>query len=243
MRDSELYGPEFFEGQSEGSLLSAKVVVPLVCELLHPRSVVDVGCGRGTWLAVFREYGVAKVLGLDGDYVGRTSLLVPPECFRATDLRKPFTLDDEFDVAVCLEVAEHLPIRSAQGLVESLVGLAPAVLFSAAVPLQGGTNHVNEQWPKYWATLFAGFRYRRVDAIRPTIWKDRRVKWWYRQNTFLFVNETHVGSYPGLASASEPEEDLMLIHPDVFYQYAWLRNALKHLPSRIFKAGLNRLRG
>ncbi len=241
MTDDCTYGPEFFEAHLEGSLRSARVVAPILCELIGPSSVVDIGCGCGAWLAALRECGVSRVLGLDGDYVSRSSLLVSPDCFRPANLEEPISLDERFDLALCLEVAEHLPKRAAPILIGSLAKLAPAILFSAAIPLQRGTNHVNEQWPQYWAELFGRFGYKRIDAIRPRIWTDARVEWWYRQNAFLFVREDLVGSYPALDQAERAADDLMLVHAAVLNEHVWLRRILRRLPARVFNSAAGRL--
>lgn len=241
MPDSELYGPEFFEAQLEGSLRSARVVAPIVYEFIRPSSVVDVGCGCGTWLAALKECGVSRIFGLDGDYVRRSSLLVPQDCFQAANLEEPISLDEKFDLALCLEVAEHLHSSAAQVLVGSLANLSPVILFSAAIPLQRGTNHINEQWPQYWADLFGRFGYKRIDAIRPQIWTDARVEWWYRQNIFFFVREDHVGSYPALAKAAGAANDLTLVHAAILNEHVWLPRVLRRLPTRVFKAAAGRL--
>src|SRR5215204_4952574 len=106
------YGVRFYNDQRSGSLRSAQVIVPLVTALIRPRSVVDVGCGIGTWLKVFSEAGVEDYLGLDGDYVTRDQLLIEPMHFQAADLANPPKLERTFDLAVCLEVGEHLPAKS-----------------------------------------------------------------------------------------------------------------------------------
>ena len=67
-----------------GAYRSAKEVVPHVLELLKPESVVDVGCGVGSWLAVFREHGIDDFLGVDGAYVDLDLLQIPPESFDRT---------------------------------------------------------------------------------------------------------------------------------------------------------------
>src|SRR5271170_1552361 len=137
------YSREFFDGIETGSLQSAQVVVPLVLELIRPRSVIDVGCGRGAWLRAFRNGGVEHVRGIDGGYVDTASLLIPQECFSAVDLSKPFELFGRYDLAVCLEVGEHLRARMANVLVQQLTTIAPIILFSAAITGQGGIHHVN----------------------------------------------------------------------------------------------------
>src|SRR5262249_47548981 len=141
------YSREFFDAIREGSRASAEVVVPLVLELTLARSVVDVGCGDGTWLAAFRRHGAREILGIDGATLRPDDLAIPPEDFVVKDLAAPFTVDRTFDLAVSLEVGEHLPDSAAPGLVASIARLAPIVVFSAAVPHQTGHRHVNERWP------------------------------------------------------------------------------------------------
>lgn len=214
------YDERFFEELREGARRSARVIVPLVVRRLGPRSVVDVGCGLGTWLAVFVENGVVDVVGIDGDYVDPARLEIPPERFVAHDLSTPLRLERRFDLAVSLEVAEHLPVDRAATFVDSLTALAPFVLFSAAIPFQGGTNHVNEQWPEYWAAIFEERGFAPVDCIRRDVWSDENVEWWYAQNTLLFVEEARLGAPTAGGTPFErtPRSQLALVHPR---QYLW----------------------
>src|SRR5216683_3462390 len=122
------YTNEFYTRHRDASLRSARAVVPLVMRLVRPRSVVDVGCGTGTWLSVFRAEGITDIWGIDGDWVDKATLAIPEDRFSAADMRRPFALDRRFDLAVSLEVAEHLPADCARAFVHSLTRLAPAVL-------------------------------------------------------------------------------------------------------------------
>src|SRR5215472_427313 len=182
---SETYSRAFYQALRNGASRSAIVIVPIVRELLHPTDVVDVGCGDGTWLAEFRRWGANQVLGIDGEHVKGELQLSEGE-FRALDLSRPFAIERIFDLALSLEVAEHLPPASASEFVASLTRLAPAILFSAAIPFQGGVHHVNEQWPDQWASLFRQHGYFCVDCIRKRIWENEDVAWWYAQNILLF---------------------------------------------------------
>jgi 2-polyprenyl-3-methyl-5-hydroxy-6-metoxy-1,4-benzoquinol methylase len=146
---SEIYDRDFFDLRDASALQSARVVAPLVYDLLRPRTVVDVGCGRGAWLRAFQECGVEHIQGLDGDYVDREMLLIAPQSFTPYDLSRLKKIDGHFDLAICLEVLEHLSPESGCNVVDALTGAASVVLFSAAIPGQGGTGHVNEQWPSY----------------------------------------------------------------------------------------------
>ena len=221
MRDpgpEDLYSSQFFDQQVEGALASARVCVPLILDLCGPvGSVVDFGCARGAWLKVFIEHGVDDVLGLDAMDAGPRPLLVPQQLFRVADLSSRVVVERRFDLAICLEVAEHLPEESAGVLVGSLTECADRVVFSAAVPLQGGTHHVNEQWPDYWESLFALRGFRMVDCFRGPLWDITSVEAWYRQNMFLYVP----AGEPCCATAGPSGDSglpLRMIHPELWLQ-------------------------
>jgi 2-polyprenyl-3-methyl-5-hydroxy-6-metoxy-1,4-benzoquinol methylase len=209
------YSGAFHEGVREGARRSARAVVPIVIELIHPKTVVDVGCSDGAWLSIFREHGLTDVIGLDGEYVNRETLQIPQDQFIAVDLSKSFTLPRTFDLAMTLEVAEHLPLTSAEGFVASLVQLAPVVLFSAAIPFQGGIHHVNEQWPDYWAALFRRHDYVPVDCIRGRVWGSSEIEYWYAQNCLLFVNASTLQQNEVIRLAFDATNagQMNLVHP------------------------------
>ena len=151
---ARLYTPQFYDLHQDGARRSARQIIPLVLNWVRANSVVDVGCGTGSWLATVRECGNDDIIGVDGDYVYQSQLEIPRATFVARDLTRPVDLGRSFDLAISLEVAEHLPAPCASTFVASLVKLAPIVLFSAAIPGQGGTDHVNEQWQDYGAICF-----------------------------------------------------------------------------------------
>jgi SAM-dependent methyltransferase len=211
------YTADFFAAQQACSLSSARKVVPIILELVQPKSVVDVGCGTGAWLSVFSEHGVSDFIGVDGSYVDHSILLIPPDCFLAQDLTTQVELDRRFDLAVSLEVAEHLPESSAHSLVASLTELAPTVLFSAAIPGQGGINHINEQWPSYWARCFRDRGFVPVDALRSRVWAADDVAWWYAQNMLLFIDVNAAHTDLPLTAEQYNSVVMDLIHPR-FYE-------------------------
>jgi 2-polyprenyl-3-methyl-5-hydroxy-6-metoxy-1,4-benzoquinol methylase len=232
------YDSLFFNSIESGSLQSAQIVVPIVLDLISPRSVVDVGCGRGAWLKAFQENGVPDVFGLDGSYVDVEKLLIDRERFSPTDLAGPFTIEKTYDLAVCLEVAEHLPAKAAAGLVASLTKAAPAILFSAAVPGQSGTAHINEQWPSYWTKLFARHEFCRLDPVRRKVVCDERVDWWYRQNTYLYASATLIAQSTKLqAELAHANMNVMeYISRDVLGNYTTLSGLVRQLPRAILRA-------
>lgn len=148
------YGSSFYDQQRAGSLASAKAVLPIVLALTKPNSVVDFGCGVGTWLAAAKGLGVEHCVGLEGSWAKTQPLAAPDLEVRDTDLEQPVSLQERFDLAISLEVAEHLAPERADSFVADLCAASNVVLFSAAIPGQDGTRHQNEQWPSYWAERF-----------------------------------------------------------------------------------------
>jgi SAM-dependent methyltransferase len=222
------YDDAFFDSQVAGALRSARAVVPHVLDLAPIASVVDLGCGRGAWLRVFEERGVADCFGVDGDYVDQSKLLIDRARFRAADLCRPIDLGRRFDLALCLEVGEHLPARSSTALVQSLAAAAPLVLFSAAIPGQTGTSHINEQWPDYWKRRFNDLGYERLDLVRPRIWQNPDVEWWYQQNIALYATGPVLDELRRSAEsipASDP--GLELIREDLLARYKTFRGLLR----------------
>ncbi len=168
--------------------IAASLIVPYIIKMLQPSSVIDVGCGIGTWLYEFKKAGVSDVLGIDSPYADQQLLkkYLNPDEFKGWDLTKPFSAGRKFDVAISLEVAEHLPPETALQFVDHLANHADTIIFSAAVPAQVGQNHLNEQWPTYWAKRFEAKGYHCYDLVRPQFWNHPDVEVWYKQNILLY---------------------------------------------------------
>lgn len=196
-----------------------KEVVPILIDLLKPNSVVDVGCGLGTWLSVFEDFGVKDIVGIDGEYVDRSLLYINEDKFISHDLTKLLKLDRKFDLVVCLEVAEHISEVAADTFVEGLVSLGDFILFSAAIPNQGGQNHLNEQWPTYWQGKFKHHNFDLYDCIRADIWLNENIEWWYKQNIFLAVKEDTKLLLPKTPNLPH------IVHPKL---YDWRIRQLEH---------------
>ena len=186
---------------------AAREIVPVILKLVDPESVLDVGCGIGTWLKIFEDHHVNDYMGVDGDYVDRNLLKIPAERFYPCDLSKHFDLGRKFDLVISLEVAEHIAESSADQFVASLVKHGDVLLFSAAIPWQGGQHHLNEQWPEYWEEKFKKFGFYFHDVIRPEIWNNVRVDFWYKQNMFLIKKER---------PERQPFRSLSMVHPELF---------------------------
>jgi len=222
-----LYDHGFYDAQAAGSRRSADVVLPLVFELAMPTSIVDVGCGVGTWLAAAVGLGLTDVVGLDGAYAIDAGLRIDRASFRATDLAEPIpSMGRRFDLAMSLEVAEHLPPARSDNFVDDLCALSDVVLFSAAIPGQTGTDHINLEFQHSWADRFSTHGYLAFDTVRPRIWHDAEVESFYRQNALLFINSTRtelVERATEMARACPPLLDV--VHPDLLA--FWVRRATR----------------
>lgn len=197
-----MYDDRFYVTSRPGMVNSAAALVPqLMGYVGWPRRVIDVGCGEGWWAKEFERHG-CDVRGIDGDWHGDHQL---GDRFIPHDLADPLPVLDKFDAVVCLEVAEHLRPARARTFINDLCSLTDGhIFFSAAVPGQGGTGHLNEQWPAYWAGLFAENRFAVNSSFRFTIWDDDRIENWYRQNLLI--------AFPG-----DPLPDpISVVHPALY---------------------------
>ncbi len=199
------------------SLTAPEIIVPVIMNVLNPKSVVDVGCGIGTFLHVFKKAGVEDVLGYDGTWVNldQLSKYLSPAFFKKVDLEKTLVPERTFDLALCLEVAEHLQPESADILVETLTTLSNRILFAAAIPGQMGQNHINEQWPDYWLEKFNRYGYLFHDVLRPVFWNNRHVPRWYKQNMFMVVKTGEESTLKGFERYFDPSLK-SYVHPEYF---------------------------
>lgn len=186
------YDSEFFNFVAASSGKSAhgfvRALTAAALDGVVPRSILDVGCGCGIWLAEWRRLGEIDVIGVDGDYVDPKSLTIPLDNFLARNIALPFDLGRRFELVECLEVAEHLAAEHANALVDNLVRHGDLIVFSSAIPGQGGEFHVNEQPYEYWRDRFAERGYQLFDAIRSHIRSQSRIEPWYRYNSFIYAN-------------------------------------------------------
>lgn len=233
------YTPDFFAGITNFAADSASVVFDLVFQLYRPSSLLDVGCGIGAWLAEAADRGI-DVQGVDGDWVTREQLRIPPDRFRSADVCQPLDLGRRFDMVMSLEVAEHLPAEAAEIFIDTLTRHADVVLFSAAVPEQGGNHHVNEQWPPYWKAKFEARGYELFDVLRTQCWDDERVAWWYRQNVLLYA--TGESAEKIRAAAPVVRLPLALVHPGKLSTAERTRKQAQKLAAALIHSVKERLR-
>lgn len=221
------YSIDFYSELELTSATSAKVLVPLLLDRFKPSSVVDFGCGSGEFVRAFIANGVADVVGLEGEWILDVKSISSDKWLRVHDLKSPIDLNGKFDMAICLEVAEHLPSEYSRILVKSLVNASDRVIFSAAIPGQSGTDHINLQFPEYWATLFQEHQYYLEWDPRPTIWNQKGVAPWYQQNLLVF--------HKALAFNPNPTMPEKRFHPEIFPQRGSLFFKSRFLVRRVVR--------
>jgi SAM-dependent methyltransferase len=226
------------------NLLAPIEIVPIIIDLFEPKSVVDVGCGLGTFIKIFKDKGAKKILGLDGHWCNKDLLFhnITPAEFIEIDLEQKIQINNRFDLAISLEVAEHLSPKRAKSFIEDLTNLSEVILFSAAIPNQGGDHHKNENWISYWEDLFTNYGYIKYDVLKPSIWENPNIFWWYKQNMVLFIKH---GFENEKVIKLERNNLRNIIHAELFTAFAdyhqknsITRHAKLLFKSILFKVGL-----
>ena len=233
------YNMEFYNDMEILSVSSAKEIIPILVERYNPLSVVDIGCGTGAFAFEFMRTGLTKVVGIEGEWMKNVSTILPKDNFFYYDITETIEPNIIYDLCLCLEVAEHLEKSKARILVSSLTSLSSRVVFSAAIPLQGGNHHVNEQWPEYWAALFAEKGYFLEWDPRISIWNNSKIASCYRQNLLVFSRD----------DGDKQSIPVSLVHPEAWelaFRHRkvplWLR-ILYLLPSSFLRLGKKTFNG
>lgn len=231
------YKRKFYERLTHPSKQSSEILLKYLFEIIPvPKTAIDVGCGVGAWASTLKEHGVESVLGIDGDYVDRDLLLISREEFIAADLALPVfpSIQKRFDLAISLEVAEHLPESRADSFIQDLTDLSDTVLFSAAIPHQGGTNHINCQWQSYWIKKFMDRGYQASVTLRDKAWNDPNISVWYRQNNILFMKSDSLSLIP-CADVVHPERYTRMITKGFGYTLKVGRRKIKNSIRNAFR--------
>lgn len=236
------YDSKFYR-QQDKSYRSAKEFLPYLFSSYKPSSMVDFGCGVGPWLSVAYELGVKDLLGIDGEWIEGKQLNADNISYRLVNLEQPIRLERKFNLAISLEVAEHLSEKRAKSFVADICAASDVIMFGAAIKGQGGINHINEQWQSYWINLFQQNDYTCIDFFRGRFWNSQNIGVGYVQNTFLFINNKNKDKF-NLFGYKESKNIYDICHPLVFERYrypeycglkTYLKTTLK-IPSLIFKA-------
>lgn len=184
--ESPIYNLYFYDNNRYYSFISAKEVFKIILPVLLPSSIIDFGCGTGTWLYASKAYGIKRVLGIDGDYIPKNLLMIREDEFQSKNLQEKVDVGKQFDLVISVEVAEHLPENKAEIFIDTLCRHGNIILFSAAHPGQGGDHHLNEQPFEYWKKKFEQRDYHHIE-IRNLFHNNSEIEWWYRNNIALYV--------------------------------------------------------
>lgn len=208
----EEYDSSFFEKISGSSLASAEIVLNTVNTVFPFRSVIDFGCGYCAWLTAAEALGASKLRGLDGPWVDVSKLMSRAIDFSHVDFEQRIPDQGKFDLAMSLEVAEHISETAARFFIDALCAASDTVLFGAAIPGQVGRHHVNLKWQSWWAARFEERGYVAIDAVRPQLWMDERIHWWYRQNLLIYCKADSAEVIKAFKSLERPIFDI--VHPE-----------------------------
>jgi SAM-dependent methyltransferase len=193
---SKIYNNDFFLFHKENSFQAAKLIVPIILDTFVINSVVDVGCGNGSWLRVFLDHGINNICGYDISDLEQEAYLVNKKFIKTNNnfTSIDFSIKGKYDLLICLEVVEHLPRKISKNFIKKISNVSPLILFSAAIPGQKGTGHVNEQVPSYWRRLFNDNDFVEIDFLKPLLWKNAKIAWWYRQNITMYISKPYLDS-------------------------------------------------
>jgi len=218
---SDIYDKKFYNTRIDSSYKSALKYAKYLTSYYTPHTVIDIGCGRGSWLKAFKQYGAMKLIGIDGPWNNQSHMIDQSIVFHAIDLNvlENIIITERIDLAISLEVAEHLEPESAVTMIDFLTSLSDVVMFGAAFTAQGGENHINEQPHTYWAKLFIERNYSVYDIFRPVFWGDVDIKFWYQQNTFLYVRNNSTAHDLLITKGVRPLKNIAFmdcIHPSLY---------------------------
>lgn len=207
------YTKEYYQKHLAGALSSANIILNVLSAFYKPSTVIDFGCGSGAWLKIAKDIFDSKVLGVDQHGFFDTDMLILPNEYLSHNLEMPLHIGRKFDLAISVEVAEHIGEESADTFIGSLCNHSDVVLFSAALPMQGGTGHINEKPCSYWVKKFAQYDYYAIDCLRPQIWDNIDVEVWYKNNSILFVSQQKKSEL--VRKIPQIDYPLDVIHPEM----------------------------
>ena len=238
MEVKDIYNTEFFKNIDDSSVKGAGIVLPYLFGFYKPNSVIDIGCGTGAWLRASKELGIDIIHGVDINEEDEQNLFVPRDVIDIFDFsnlssQNEIFSHERYDLAISLEVAEHLDRSNAISFIKYLTSYSDVVLFSAALPFQTGTHHVNCQPARYWADLFKKEEYTCVDLFRRKLMFDSQLSgcYWYAQNSYLYVRDNKKDLLESLHEYIV-ESPISYYHQNIIYD---MNTQLSKMESRLSK--------
>lgn len=243
-----IYSDSFYLNQISGAYCSGKIYADILRGVFIPKTVIDIGCGRGAWLKAFKdsaeESDVQQMsIGLDGFWNSKDDLILQEVEYHSIDLNSLNTYDNscKVDLAISVETAEHIASSSTEKFVDKLCALSDVIIFSGAFKGQGGLFHVNERKHSDWAEFFLRNDYGVYDFFRSRVWGMTEVNYWYQQNVFLYVkNDSNIAhALADLKIHPISNTNFMdCVHPQAFADRSTFFGQFKHMAQKKLPASL-----
>lgn len=208
-----MYDEKYYRKHEKGSYCSAIHILEYLQTFLSIHSIIDFGCGMGTWgrAALDLDMKINDFLGIDQHKYDESYMAIAQKNYMTYDLRKSFNINRKYDLAISVEVAEHIPSIYSDIFVKNICLHSDVILFSAALPFQGGSGHINEQTCSYWINKFKQNDYIAIDCVRPKFWDNENIEVWYKNNCLLFVKDhLYKKIYSDIPEVKYPAD---IIHP------------------------------
>ncbi|NEQ79577.1 MAG: class I SAM-dependent methyltransferase [Moorea sp. SIO2I5] len=185
------YNSEYFT--SEIFDTNYQAIASTIVKTYQPKRVAEFGCGPGHLTRELARLGV-EVTAVDG--YSEPDFSESSIEFHKLDLNDEVAIanrfsNHNFDLAISLEVAEHLEPETSPILISWMTSVAPIVVFSAAVPSQSGHGHINLHSRDYWHRLFTKHNFVVADRIREKLRQIPNVAPWYRYNIIDYLQAEH----------------------------------------------------
>jgi hypothetical protein len=246
-----MYPTDWHSEYGQRTALSARKILGYMKQNFTIQSSAEIGCGDGHWTIEAQNIGIGETLGVDGPWTDRTTLKLSDLNFLEHDFSYPFDLKRKFDLAICLEVAEHVRGDAAEPFIDSLTSSSDLQLFGAAVPLQGGAGHINEQWQSWWLKKFTARDFIPFDLVRPVFWSDAEIHYWYRQNIIVYIRSCRSDL---IAIARKLQLNAFnncpivdMVHPEKYitaasYESIQFKALFRKLPGKLFERVMRSIR-
>ena len=187
--DEKFWGPR----RGNWNYSSAKIILPMIFKYYKPNSIIDVGCGIGTWLSAALELGIDNLKGLDCNEISEDFLLVPRKYISIDNLETHENKNNiKYDLAISVEVAEHLDNSASEHFIKMLTSYSKVIIFSAGIPYQEGEHHINCQQPQFWHDIFAKYEYICFDFRNELMNMWEKINPCYAQNILLYVHKDFI---------------------------------------------------
>jgi len=157
-----------------------------------PDSILDLGCGVGSYIEGALLAGCKKVLGIELNFDNAKEYFTDLICpyIISGDVTINLKLQCKFDCVISFEVGEHIEPDGTQGFINNLTSYTNKyIIFTAASPGQRGTGHINLLDKNIWieSVVKKGFVYRGdlVDKCKID-WKEFNVESYIIKNLMIF---------------------------------------------------------